>query len=68
MANAAIATVVSVVGKAYARNADGELRELRNGDVLVEGETVVNPDGGRVELSMTCLLYTSDAADDLYTV
>ena len=53
MANAAIATVVSVVGKAYARNADGELRELRTGDVLVEGETVVTPDGGRVELSMT---------------
>ena len=53
MENAAIATVASVTGKAYARNADGELRELRTGDVLKEGETVVTPDGGRVELSLT---------------
>ena len=50
MENAAIATVASATGKAYARNADGELRELRTGDVLKEGETVVTPDGGRVEL------------------
>ena len=53
MENAAIATVVSTTGKAYARNADGELRELHTGDVLKEGETVVTPDGGRVELSFT---------------
>ncbi len=38
----AIATVVAVTGNAYARNADGELREIRLGDVLLEGETVVN--------------------------
>ena len=49
----AIATVVAVTGKAYARNADGELREIRPGDVLLEGETVVTPDGGSVELSLS---------------
>ena len=48
----AIATVVAVTGNAYARNADGELREIRLGDVLLEGETVVTPDGGTVELSL----------------
>ena len=52
MANEAIATVVAVAGKAYARNADGELREIRPGDVLLAGETVVTPDGGQVELSL----------------
>ena len=49
----AIATVVAVTGEAYARNADGELREIRPGDVLLEGETVVTPDGGTVELSLS---------------
>ncbi|MBN7795690.1 retention module-containing protein [Parahaliea mediterranea] len=52
MANVAIATVVAVEGKAFARNAEGELRELSAGDVLLEGETVVTPDGAQVELSM----------------
>jgi VCBS repeat-containing protein len=47
-----IATVAKVTGKAYARNADGELREIRPGDVLLEGETVVTPDGGSVELTL----------------
>ncbi len=49
----AIATVVAVTGTAYARNADGELREIRAGDVLMEGETVVKPQGGSVELSLS---------------
>ena len=49
----AIATVVAVTGTAYARNADGELREIRPGDVLLEGETIVTPDGGTVELSLS---------------
>ncbi|MEP4149385.1 MAG: retention module-containing protein [Halioglobus sp.] len=49
----AIATVVAVTGNAYARNADGELREIRPGDVLLEGETIVTPDGGTVELSLS---------------
>ncbi|MEP5566377.1 MAG: retention module-containing protein, partial [Halioglobus sp.] len=49
----AIATVVAVTGNAYARNADGDLREIRPGDVLLEGETIVTPDGGTVELSLS---------------
>ncbi|MEH6608862.1 MAG: retention module-containing protein, partial [Halioglobus sp.] len=53
MADIAIANVVAVIGTAYARNADGELRELNPGDVLLEGETVVTPDGSRVELELT---------------
>ncbi|MEH6519091.1 MAG: retention module-containing protein, partial [Halioglobus sp.] len=53
MADIAIANVVAVIGTAYARNADGELRELKPGDVLLEGETVVTPDGSRVELELT---------------
>ena len=53
MADIAIANVVAVIGTAYARNADGELRELKPGDVLQEGETVVTPDGSRVELELT---------------
>ena len=53
MDSIAIATVVAVTGTAYARNADGELREIRPGDVLLEGETIVTPDGGTVELSLS---------------
>ncbi len=53
MANSAIATVVAVVGTAFARNEDGEMREIRPGDVILEGETVVTPDGSYVELSMS---------------
>ncbi|MEQ9462926.1 MAG: retention module-containing protein, partial [Haliea sp.] len=52
MADTAIATVTAITGKAYARSAEGELRELRPGDVLLEGETVVTPDGGAVELAL----------------
>ena len=48
-----IATVASVMGTAYARNADGELREIHPGDQLLEGETVVPPDGSVVELTMS---------------
>ncbi|MDP5064785.1 MAG: retention module-containing protein, partial [Haliea sp.] len=52
MANQAIATVVSVSGTAYARGEDGQLREIKPGDVLLEGETVVTPNGGSVELAL----------------
>ncbi|QFU76901.1 retention module-containing protein [Halioglobus maricola] len=52
MDGAQIAVVASLTGKAYARNVDGELRELAIGDVLFEGETVVTPDGGSVELTL----------------
>ena len=53
MAQEAIATVTAISGRAQARNADGELRELSVGDQLREGETVVTPDGGTVELSLS---------------
>ena len=49
----AIATVVSVTGKAFARNELGELRELKPGDILLEGEVIVTKDGGSVELKMS---------------
>ena len=64
-----MATVVAVTGKAFARSADGELRELQVGDVLREGETVVTADGSRVELSMTDTspLVISDAGEFLIT-
>ncbi|MCH4563636.1 retention module-containing protein [Halomonas sp. EGI 63088] len=45
-----IATVVSISGLAWARDADGHLRELRVGDTLQEGETLVTSDNARVEL------------------
>ncbi|HBO12521.1 MAG TPA: hypothetical protein DD491_07030, partial [Halieaceae bacterium] len=52
MAAAAIATVTAIEGTAYARNAEGELRELRVGDQLRQGETLVTPEGSRVELEL----------------
>lgn len=52
MNNAEIAKVVSVSGQAYARNAEGELREITAGSSLLEGETVVTPNGARVELEL----------------
>jgi len=51
MANQPIATVVAVIGKAFARNENGELRALKAGDTLLEGETVITYGDGRVELS-----------------
>ena len=45
------ATVVSVSGEVFARNAAGELRALKLGDVVFEGEVVVAAPGGVVELS-----------------
>ena len=53
MAKEALATVTSISGRAQARNTDGELRELRVGDELRAGETVVTPDGGTVALSLS---------------
>ncbi|MCB1960829.1 MAG: retention module-containing protein, partial [Rhodocyclaceae bacterium] len=46
-----IATVVAVTGEAFARNASGELRVLKAGDVLHEGEVVITRNGGHVELA-----------------
>ncbi|GAB5451585.1 MAG: Calx-beta domain-containing protein [Halioglobus sp.] len=52
MAEQTIATVSSIIGKAFARGADGELRGLQQGDVLREGETLVTPAGSNVELTL----------------
>lgn len=46
----AIATVISISGQAWARDADGNLRELRVGDTLHEGETLVTADNAIVQL------------------
>ncbi|MFG6160127.1 retention module-containing protein, partial [Halomonas sp. 1390] len=45
-----IATIISITGQAWARDASGDLRELRVGDTLQEGETLVTSDNGRVLL------------------
>jgi hypothetical protein len=45
-----IATVSTVSGAAYARDADNNLRPLKPGDVLHEGETLVTENGAQVEL------------------
>ncbi|MGJ7457309.1 retention module-containing protein, partial [Halomonas sp. RA08-2] len=45
-----IATVIFITGQAWARDADGNLRELRVGDTLQEGETLVTDDNARVQL------------------
>ena len=47
-----IATVVAVIGKAFARSQDGAQRELKPGDVLLEGETVITGPGAHVELAL----------------
>ena len=46
-----VATVVRVDGQVLARNADGEVRLLKAGDILREGEVVVTASGARVELA-----------------
>ncbi|MCZ0925777.1 Ig-like domain-containing protein [Vreelandella janggokensis] len=45
-----IATVVTITGQAWARDPDGNLRELAVGDVLQEGETLVTSTNGSVQL------------------
>ncbi|MGB8713480.1 MAG: retention module-containing protein, partial [Onishia taeanensis] len=45
-----IATVVSISGQAWARDAEGNLRELQQGDQLLDGETLVTSDSGAVQL------------------
>ncbi|MDN3556288.1 retention module-containing protein [Halomonas maura] len=47
-----IATVLSISGQAWARDTDGQLRELSVGDRLQEGETLVTSDTGRVVLDL----------------
>ncbi|WP_227368029.1 retention module-containing protein [Halomonas sp. M20] len=48
-----IATVLSVIGQVWARSADGNLRVLRAGDALLEGEEVQTSDSGSVRLEFT---------------
>ncbi|WP_163559494.1 retention module-containing protein, partial [Halomonas sp. NO4] len=45
-----IATVVSITGQAWARDEQGNLRELSVGDTLQEGEVLVTSDNGSVQL------------------
>nr|WP_299240255.1 retention module-containing protein [uncultured Halomonas sp.] len=45
-----IATVLSAVGQVWARSAEGNLRVLKAGDVLLEGEEVLTSDSGSVRL------------------
>ncbi|MDD2875131.1 MAG: retention module-containing protein, partial [Azoarcus sp.] len=53
MANAqVVATVVSITGKAEVRDQEGNLRTLKAGDTLLEGETLVTAAGAHVELLM----------------
>ncbi len=47
----AVATVIAVEGQAFARNPAGDLRPLKAGDVLLEGDTVMTPPGGQVQLA-----------------
>ena len=46
-----VATVVRIDGQVFARNADGEVRLLKEGDTLREGEVVITGAGSRVELA-----------------
>ncbi len=50
VASVAVATVVAITGTVYARNADGQLRPLKVGDVLLNGEVLVTPEGSSAEL------------------
>jgi hypothetical protein len=52
MPNPIIAKAVTVSGEAYAHNSMGELRLLDEGDELLEGETILTPEGSRVELEL----------------
>ncbi|MEW5965932.1 MAG: retention module-containing protein, partial [Pseudomonadota bacterium] len=47
----AVATVIAVEGQAYARDPAGQMRPLKAGDVLREGDTVVTLAGGQVQLA-----------------
>ena len=47
-----VARVGKVTGEAFARNADGELRRLKSGDPIREGEVVQAGVGGEVQLKL----------------
>ncbi|MDR2882027.1 MAG: retention module-containing protein, partial [Azoarcus sp.] len=50
--NPVYAKVASLTGEAYARNAEGQLRLLKVGDIIREGETVLSKDGSQVILEL----------------
>ncbi|HQY70765.1 MAG TPA: retention module-containing protein, partial [Pseudomonadales bacterium] len=45
-----IATVVTLTGAAFARDAEGSLRRLRVGETVRQGEEIVTESGARVEI------------------
>jgi len=47
----AVATVLSVEGQAFARDPAGQMRPLKPGDVLREGDTIVTMPDGQVQLA-----------------
>ena len=50
--NEAMATVTAISGSAQACAANGDLRILKANDTLLEGETIITPNGSRVELAL----------------
>ena len=48
----AMATVAAITGSAQACDANGDLRILKANDTLLEGETIITPNGSRVELAL----------------
>ncbi|WP_261842061.1 retention module-containing protein [Aliamphritea ceti] len=57
--NTPIATVAAMSGVVFARNSDGELRQLQVGDELIEGDVLVPSEGAFVQLAMTDGTYMS---------
>jgi len=47
----AVATVIAVEGQAFARTPAGQMRALKAGDVIREGETIVTTANGQVQLA-----------------
>jgi hypothetical protein len=62
------ATVLSVTGVVQARDADGNLRTLREGDSLRQGETIVTGPNGRVELLIEPGEIVALGADEQFTL
>lgn len=61
-----IGTVQTVIGHVIAINKDGEVRELKSGDVLLQGETIkTGPDGSATILYANGLSQTIDSDADI---
>ncbi|MEW6134067.1 MAG: retention module-containing protein, partial [Pseudomonadota bacterium] len=45
-----VATVIAVEGEVFARGADGQMRPLKVGDVVLEGDTIITMVDGNVQL------------------